>query len=78
MALGALREEGLMGEESPLLPALWEGGVSMVFLGGEWEQQLSGKGLDPYAARVSFVLVSCLHQPPACLVTVSWLLPPAA
>lgn len=28
MALGALREEGVMGEEIPLLPALWEGRVS--------------------------------------------------
>lgn len=35
MALGALREEGLMGEESTLFPAIWEGSVSMVFLGGE-------------------------------------------
>jgi len=75
MALGALREEGMMAEESPLLPALWEGVVSVVLLSSEYDQQLAGKGLEPYTARVSFVLVSCLHQPHVCLVTVSWLLP---
>lgn len=62
-ALGAVRQKKVMGEESPLLPALWEEGVSVVLLGGEWNQKLSGKGLEPCAARVSFVLVSCLNEP---------------
>lgn len=50
----------------------------MVLLGDEQDQQLSGKGLGPYAARVSLVLVSRLHQSPVCLVTAGWLLPLAA
>lgn len=50
----------------------------MVLLVGEWNQQFSGKALDPHAARASFVLVSCLHQPPMCLVTVGRSLPLAA
>lgn len=50
----------------------------MVLLGGKWDQQLSEKGLESFAAEVSFVLVYCLYQPSVCLVTVGLLIPPAA
>lgn len=63
-----------MGEGSPFLPALWERVSAWCFLEENGTSSLQGKGLDPDAATVSFVLVSCLHQPPV-LVTVDWLLP---